>query len=117
MKKGVIKKLLKKSNKATKNNCNRTINWKNSKLSRKLVWKAGSPTVQGPFAQAIKEHLGRDIWDIQKFKDDVRAYLINEKKLSADKANKCMIEYDKDMHNFMYKGLSMQAIASAMGIK
>lgn len=99
---------------------NKTIDWKNSNLSdpelRKLVWNAGFATVQAPFAQAIKKHLGRDIWDLQKFKDDVKAYLMNEKKLSADEVSRRMTEYDKDMHDFMYKGLSMEAIATAMGI-
>ncbi len=109
-----------KSDGTINNNCNRAIDWKNANLSdaelRELVWKAGSPTVQGPFSQAIRAHLGRDIWDMQKFKDDVRAYLINEKKLSVSKANRRMAKYDKDMHDFMYKGLSMEAIASAMGV-
>ena len=109
-----------KAKRIEKSKRNKAVDWKNSKLSdselRKLVWEAGSPTVQAPFAQAVKKHLGRDIWDLQKFKDDLKVYLIDEKKLSADEVNRCMTEYDKDMHDFMYHGLSMEDIASAIGI-
>jgi len=92
--------------------------WKDMNLSdadlRALVWKSGSPTVQAPFAQAVKNHLGRDIWNLEKFKADVRDYLTVCKHLSEKVADDYMSQFDGDMHDFMYHGLSMDAIASAI---
>ena len=92
--------------------------WKDMNLSdaelRYRVWKAGSVTVQAAFAQAIMGHLGRNIWDIEKFKADVKQYLIENKNLDIKIVDTYMKQYDENMHDFMYHGWSMEDIYSKM---
>ena len=92
--------------------------WKDRNLSdaelRKMVWNAGFPVVQAPFAQAVNAYRGRDIWDLDQFKRDVRAYLLGDEKWPADVVDTCMVAYDDKLRRFMYRGLEMSEIATLM---